>query len=216
MVMTIFQPTSKWSSTVTWEHEFARKMVVLTGPRQAGKTTLAQAIMEAHPAAQYLNWDVPVDRRILTEQTWSARADLLVFDEIHKMRTWKAFLKGAWDGRPKGQAILVTGSARMETFRQAGTSLAGRYFALRLHPFSVRELCEHAGFEPRAALDRLVLRGGFPEPCLAAADEDAARWRNQYATDLVREDVLEFSRVHELSAMRLLLDMLRERVGSSV
>ena len=53
---------------------------------------------------------------------------------------WTAVLKGAWDGRSKGQAMLVTGSARMETFRQGGESLAGRYYSWRLHPFSVREL----------------------------------------------------------------------------
>ncbi len=57
-------------------------------------------------------------------------------------------------------------------------------------------------------------RGGFPEPCLAATDDEAERWRVQYATDLVREDVLEFSRLQEVAAMRLFLDMLRSRVGS--
>ena len=64
------------------------------------------------------------------------------------------------------------------------------------------------------ALAHLMRRGGFPEPCLAADDEDAARWRKQYATDLVREDVLEFSRLHEITALRLFLDMLRQRVGA--
>lgn len=85
----------------------------------------------------------------------------------------------------------MTGSARMETFRQSGESLAGRYFAWRLHPVSVAEWCAHAGASPEAALRHLMRRGGFPEPCLAATDEEADRWRAQYATDLVREDVLE-------------------------
>lgn len=109
---------------------------------------------------------------------------------------------------------MVTGSARMETFRQGGESLAGRYFAWRLHPISVREWCTHAGVSPVAALRHLMRRGGFPEPCLAATDDEADRWRAQYATDLVREDVLEFSRLQEVKAMRLFLDLLRERVGS--
>ena len=63
-------------------------------------------------------------------------------------------------------------------------------------------------------MQRLLQRGGFPEPCLAETDTDAERWRAQYVTDLVREDVLDFSRVHEVRTLQLLLDMLRERVGS--
>jgi hypothetical protein len=59
-----------------------------------------------------------------------------------------------------------------------------------------------------------MARGGFPEPCLADTDADADRWRAQYATDLVREDVVEFSRIHEIGALRLFLDLLRERVGA--
>jgi len=63
-------------------------------------------------------------------------------------------------------------------------------------------------------LQRLIERGGFPEPCLAEDPVQADRWRAQYLTDLVREDVLEFSRVQEIGAMRLFVEMLRERVGS--
>lgn len=194
--------------------DLGRKMVFLSGPRQVGKTTLARSLMPDFPRAQYLNWDVPNDRRILLDQTWSPRAGLVVLDEIHKMRDWKAYLKGAYDGRPEGQAILVTGSARLDTFRQSGESLAGRYFMLRLHPVSVREWCHATGATPDAALDRLMERGGFPEPLLAETPAEAKRWRNQYLEGLVREDILEFSRVHELRVMRVFVDMLRARVGS--
>jgi predicted AAA+ superfamily ATPase len=196
--------------------DLGRKLVLLTGPRQAGKTTLARQLMAGHDAAQYLSWDVPADRQLIGGHAWTPKARLVVFDEIHKMRDWKAFLKGAWDGRVEGQAMLVTGSARMDTFRQGGESLAGRYFGWRLHPFSVRELVGVQGLTPAQALQRLLQRGGFPEPCLAERDADAERWRAQYVTDLVREDVLDFSRVHEVRTLQLLLDMLRERVGSPV
>ena len=196
--------------------DLARKLVLLTGARQAGKTTLARQLMAGFEPAQHLNWDVPADRQLIVQHAWSPKAKLVVFDEIHKMRDWKTFLKGAWDGRSAGQAMLVTGSARMDTFRQSGESLAGRYFNWRLHPFSVRELMVTGGLTPSAALERLLARGGFPEPCLAESDADAARWRAQYATDLIREDVLEFSRVHELRTMQLMFEMLRERVGSPI
>lgn len=200
------------------ESDLARKMVFLVGPRQVGKTTLAKALMagagKGHSSAQYLNWDVAADRRIIMDQTWSSRTSLLVLDEIHKMREWKAFLKGAWDGRSTGQSILVTGSARMDTFRQSGDSLAGRYFSLRMHPVSVREWCGASAATPEDALDRLIERGGFPEPFLAPDAGAADRWRRQYLEDLIREDVVEFSRIGEMRAMRLFVDILRERTGA--
>lgn len=194
--------------------DLGKKMVLLTGPRQVGKTTLAKDLMASYHRPQYLNWDVSDDRRILVGQSWSPRADFLVLDEIHKMPDWKGYLKGVFDGRGKGQAILVTGSARMETYRQSGESLAGRYFQARLHPFSVREWVELTDARPEEALDRLIERGGLPEPFLAEDAVQAERWRKQYFTDLVREDVLEFSRIHEIRAMRLLVELLRDRVGS--
>ena len=194
--------------------DLQRKMVLLTGPRQVGKTTLCRHLMERFPPAQYLNWDVAADRSILQRQSWGVRTKLLAMDEIHKMPDWKNWLKGVVDGRSPDQALLVTGSARMETWRQSGDSLAGRYLPFRLHPISVREWCEEQGGTPSDALARLMERGGFPEPCLAEKAEDAERWRRQYFTDLIREDVVEFSRLHEITTMRLFVELLRERVGS--
>lgn len=194
--------------------DLKRKLVVLTGPRQVGKTTLARGLMTQFAPAQYLNWDIADDRAILQRATWNRRSRLLVMDEIHKMPGWKSWLKGVTDGREPEQALLVTGSARMDTFRQSGESLAGRYFSWRLHPVCVREWCAHSATSPVDALRHLMRRGGFPEPCLAESDELADRWRAQYYTDLVREDVLEFSRLHEITTLRLFLDLLRARVGS--
>jgi predicted AAA+ superfamily ATPase len=192
--------------------DLERKMVLLSGARQVGKTVLAKALMTDFKRPQYLNFDHPDDALIIQRRTWAESADLLVMDEIHKMRDWKSFLKGVVDTRPAGQAILVTGSARLDTFRQSGASLAGRYLSFHLHPLSVKEL---AGvLSPDEALVRLNRLGGFPEPFLAGSEREAARWRNQYYTDLIREDILDCSRIHEVRVMRLLLEMLRKRVGS--
>ena len=204
------------------QKDLLKKMVLLTGPRQVGKTTLSRNLsrnfQQALPTAVYLNYDTPADRATMLAQAWPKRAPLLILDEIHKMRDWKAWLKGVFDGRAQingaNQQILVTGSARMDTFRQAGESLAGRYFSWRLHPISVREWCEQTGASPAQALTHLLERGGFPEPALADSDAEAQRWRREYFTDLIREDVLEFSRLHEVNAMRLFAQTLQQRVGS--
>jgi len=192
--------------------DLLKKIVIVTGPRQVGKTWLAKELMKEFRNPQYLNYDHLDDARIIRSQTWSLDADLLVLDEVHKMKEWKGFIKGSYDTRPAGQSILITGSARLDTFRQAGESLAGRYFSYRLHPLSVRELKD--SLPPREALKLLNRLGGFPEPFLSGSETEAARWRKQYYTDLIREDILEFSRIHEIKAIRLLVEMLRERVGS--
>lgn len=196
------------------QSDLARKMVFLSGPRQAGKSTLAQGLAATWPNAQVLNWDVATDRRVILGQSWSPTARLVVFDELHKMKGWKAWLKGVYDGRGDGQTFLVTGSARLETFRQSGESLAGRYFSWRLHPITVAEWVAASGATPAEALDRILERGGFPEPFLAAENTDASRWRRLYLEGLIRDDILEFSRIGELNAMRVFIDMLRQRVGS--
>ena len=193
--------------------DLAKKMVFVTGARQVGKTTLSRMLLTRKPG-QYLNYDVADDRAVILGAHWSPQGKLLVLDEIHKMPDWKPWLKGVVDGKPEQQQLLVTGSARLDTFRQAGESLAGRFFAWRLHPISVREWCVQTGAAPADALTHLLVRGGFPEPCLAESDDEAQRWRRQYFDGLIRNDVLEFSRLYELTAMRLFTELLRQRVGS--
>ncbi|MCO6472317.1 MAG: ATP-binding protein [Melioribacteraceae bacterium] len=194
-------------------------MVFITGPRQVGKTYLSKQIMTQYDKPQYLNYDNFTDRKIIIEQTWIQNSDLLIFDEIHKMKDWKNYLKGVFDTKYKNQSILVTGSARLNTFRQTGNSLAGRYFHHRLNPLSVRELI--GSVEPYEAVNLLNEFGGFPEPLLQSlqlskeeALAESTRWKNQYYTDLIREDIFEFSRITELNVMKTLLEILRTKVGS--
>ena len=195
--------------------DLRHKMVLLMGPRQVGKTTLAKALGRYFLAPTYYNYDVPSDQTVIESRAWLPSNDYVVLDELHKMASWKAFLKGVYDGKPTSQALLVTGSARMDTFRQAGDSLAGRYFSHRLFPFSVKELAAQEP-NPVQALGALLRFGGFPEPLLAGNDAKRKRWQKQYFTDLIREDILEFSRVNELRTMRLLLELLRSRTGSAL
>lgn len=193
--------------------DLRKKMVFVTGPRQVGKTTLARSLATTYQRPLYLNYDALADRARIDKADWAPGHDYVVLDEIHSMPDWKQYLKGVFDTKPAGQSLLVTGSARLDTFRQTGESLAGRYFRWRLHPLSVKELLPQAG-NADAALDALLRFGGFPEPLFEGTDAGRKRWQNQYFTDLVREDVMEFSRIHEVRAMRHLVDLLRTRTGS--
>lgn len=191
--------------------DLKKKMVLLAGPRQAGKTTLAKAIAEHFSSYIYLNYDRAADRRIIKDESWLSSIELLIFDEIHKMPGWKNYLKGVFDTKQDKQKILVTGSARLEVFRSAGDSLAGRYFLHRLMPFSAAELSQ---LEQSVDLDRLMERGGFPEPYLEISSTEAKRWRSQYAESLISIDVLDFENIQNVNAIRLVFELLRERVGS--
>ena len=119
------------------ERDLRRKMVFVAGPRQVGKTTLAKTLKGA--SAGYLNWDVAEHReRILKREL--PKGSLWIFDEIHKYRAWRGYLKGLFDNRAASQRILVTGSANLDLYRHGGDSLQGRYHLLRLHPLSAREI----------------------------------------------------------------------------
>ncbi|HJX35125.1 MAG TPA: ATP-binding protein [Desulfatiglandales bacterium] len=190
-----------------------KKMVVLTGPRQVGKTWLAKDIAGSFSDSVYLNYDSLEDRKIIKKEAWLTKTRLLILDEIHKMPGWKNHLKGIYDTKPDHMTILVTGSARLEVLRQSGDSLAGRYFTHRLLPFSPSE----AGSIPIAVdLERFMNRGGFPEPFLAEDDKDADRWRMQYIDGLIRTDILDFERIHDLRAIQLVLRLLRSKVSSPI
>lgn len=190
-----------------------KKMVFLSGPRQVGKTWLAQKIQKSFTNTLYLNYDVSADRQVIKKGVWPTDLDLLILDELHKMKGWKNFLKGLYDSKPAGMRILVTGSARLDTFRKSGDSLAGRFFSHHLLPFSPAEL---KGTTERGNLARLLERGGFPEPFLASNADMAQRWRNQYIEGLTRTDVLDISSVKDLRAIEDVLQLLRRQVGSPV
>ena len=187
--------------------DLAKKMVFVAGPRQVGKTTLARSLPGGQ--AGYLNWDVAEHReRILRRELPATK--LWVFDELHKYRSWRNYLKGLFDSRSAGRQILVTGSARLDFYRFGGDSLQGRYHLLRLHPLSVAEL----GLTKLTQLRDLLNLGGFPEPYFSGSDTEARRWSRDHRTLLIREEVASLERVHDLGNLELLMLRLPELVGS--
>lgn len=188
-----------------------KKIVLVSGPRQVGKTTLSK---EISPSYEYLNFDSSEDRRLILSQSWDRSKDLVIFDELHKKSKWKSWIKGIYDKEGVRPRLLVTGSARLEVYKKGGDSLAGRHFHFRLHPFSVAEL--QSQMDPKECLDRLLRLGGFPEPFLSDSEDFAKRWRSSHLDRILKEDLLELEQVRNLKLIEILTDLLAERVGSPV
>ena len=191
------------------ERDLERKMVFVAGPRQVGKTTLARSLPGAEKG--YLSWDVPEHRERILRRELPA-SPLWIFDEIHKYRSWRNYLKGLYDVRRQGQRFLVTGSARLDLYRYSGDSLQGRYHLLRLHPLSAAEL----GLETRKELQDLLTLGGFPEPWFEGSEVEARRWSREYRNLLIREEVVSLEQVRDLGNLELMMLRLPELVGSTL
>lgn len=203
-------------------------MVFIAGPRQAGKTTLAERLLHETKGA-YFNWDVAAHRKALRDGVLPEDAALWVFDELHKLRAWRRWLKGVYDLHHGRHSILVTGSARLDLYSRGGDSLQGRYLLHRLHPLTLSELCGVPAVEriddvaklprsvPRGAqekLEALFILGGFPEPLLRGSQTFAARWRLGYGSRLVREDLRDLETFRDLDKIEHLFDRLPALVGS--
>jgi predicted AAA+ superfamily ATPase len=208
--------------------DLGAKMVFLAGPRQVGKTTLAQRVLRERESGVYLSWDNREDRREIRAARWPGGEALVVLDELHKWRGWKGWLKGEFDKHRERLRFLVTGSARLDLYRRGGDSLQGRYHHHRLHPFSCAEVS--SGGAPRriepgreldlpakgdqALVEGLMQFGGFPEPFLAQSPRGLRRWQKERLDRFFREDVRDLEPIRDLSTFQLLADLLPERVGS--
>jgi uncharacterized protein len=191
-----------------------KKLVLLAGPRQVGKTWLSKALFPA-TKYEYLNFDRNADRKIIADEAWRRDADLVVLDEIHKMKKWKSWIKGIYDTDGVRPRLLLTGSARLDVTRRGGQeSLAGRHHLHRLHPLSVQELSHK--YSAQEAFDRLMIRGGFPEPFFAEHDSDADRWRLSHVDSMLREDLRDLVVIQDIKSLEYLVDRLAAQVGSPI
>ena len=213
--------------TVAVHEDLSEKMVFIGGARQVGKTTFAVDLLgKRFKSPAYFNWDSRTDRREIIAARWPGDADLIILDEIHKLRGWKNLVKGEYDKLKNRYRFLVTGSARLDIVRRAGDSLQGRYHYYRLHPFSLAEMTGRANalkvfdeipITPAAPLpefDALLEFGGFPEPLFRQNARFLRRWHNEKIERMFRDDIMSIEQVRDLGRMKLLSDMLPERVGS--
>ena len=191
--------------------DLKNKMVFVGGPRQVGKTTLSHNIASSYNNSVYLNNDSKENRNTILNQSWYKNADLVIFDELHKTRNWKRWIKGIYDTKPEHQQYMVTGSARLDVYKRGGDSLLGRYHYWRLHPLTIDEQIE--GLTPDEIYKRLLKVGGFPEPFLANDELKARRWRVERFEKITTEDIRDFSNVRELNTLKLFIDMISNRCG---
>lgn len=165
--------------------------VALIGPRQVGKTTLALEIAEARPSI-YLDLESDADRAKLAEPELylSEHEDkLVILDEVHRLPNLFQILRGLIDsGRRKGRRagrFLLLGSASIDLLRQSGESLAGRISYLEMHPLDALEVGQ-------GQVERLWIRGGFPDSFLAGTDRASQRWRQDFIRTYLERDIPMF------------------------
>ncbi len=165
--------------------------VVLLGPRQVGKTTLALEVAETR-ASVYLDLEDEADRVKLSDPVRyfaDHEHELVILDEVQRVPELFQRLRGVIDrrrrhGEPNGQFLLL-GSAAMDLLRQSGESLAGRISYLELGPFDALEVAPDA-------LETLWVRGGFPRSFLADSDDLSMKWRRDFIRTYLERDIPQF------------------------
>ncbi len=212
------------------------QMVFLSGPRQAGKTTIAQWIGNHFPNFIYLNWDVTETRRLIMEGVLAvgkthgadelkSQKSIIIFDEIHKYTHWKTFIKGFYDTYKNVFQIIATGSSHLDIYQQGGDSLMGRYFQYHIYPLSVGELLERPLspdaneeiFSPQALKEedfqKLWNFSGFPDPYLANNKKFHTKWEATKTSQLFKEDIRDLTNIHEVDQMEIFSILLKNQVG---
>jgi uncharacterized protein len=184
-----------------------RPVVVLTGPRQCGKTTLARQILD--PAAlNYFDLEDP-RTRVLFEEPMTALeplTGLVVIDEVQRAPDLFPLLRVLADRRPQPARFLILGSASGALLRQSSESLAGRVEHIRMGGFTLEELDSERAEE-------LWRRGGFPDALLAPNEDASVRWRRDFIDTLVERDLPQWGVRVSTTAMRRFWTMVAHYHG---
>lgn len=221
------------------EFDEEKHLVLISGPRQTGKTTLAKSFAADEETSLYFNYDIAANKATLhTNPAFFEEMDrrgtaspLIILDEIHKFGDWKNYLKGIYDGYAEDYRFLVTGSGRLDLYQRSGESLAGRHLQFHLFPLTVGELFATAIGE-KTHQDRLFELvqteneelfstwealhqfSGFPEPFVKGRNPAYRRWAESYHRQIIREDIRDALTVKKIDEMETLYSLLPSRVGS--
>ena len=189
--------------------------VILIGPRQVGKTTLAHFIGEKCDSL-YLDLEDRVDRdKLLEPVLFLERYEkkLVILDEIHRTPEIFSSLRGIIDrGRRRGNRVgrfLILGSASIDLLRQSSESLAGRVAHIALAPLSALEVDDS-----RATRESLWLRGGFPDSYLAANEQDSYLWRQDFIKTYLERDIAVFGPRIPAALLERLWTMIAHNQGN--
>jgi uncharacterized protein len=194
--------------------DLKRKIILLTGPRQTGKTTLSKML---DTSFDYFNYDNAEHRLSLMEKSWDRSKPLVIFDELHKMKNWKSWLKGIYDTEKIPPSIVVTGSAKLDAYKKTGDSLAGRFFRFRLHPLDLKEIKQELGPDKlEEKLDRLLVLGGFPEPYLESDESYYNRWKRSHLDVILKQDLIDLENVQQIISIETLIQLLKKKVGNPI
>jgi len=189
--------------------------VVLLGPRQVGKTTLARILaQEWAEGTSYLDLERPADRARLEDADRYLREQggkLVILDEIQRMPGLFEILRGIiderrWQGQRSGHFLLL-GSASLDRMQQSSETLAGRIAYLDVAPIQALEW-------PTEEMDRLWLRGGFPESLLAQSDASSLRWREDFIRSYLQREVPTFAPRMPSETIARLWTMLAHQQGA--
>lgn len=196
------------------QEDLDKKIILLTGPRQTGKTTLSKVLKNNF---DYFNFDNLDDRLSLQKKSWDRSKELVIFDELHKLKNWKSWLKGVYDTEGMPPSILVTGSAKLDTYRKVGDSLAGRFFQFRMHPLDLKEINTFLTPENlEDELDKLLIFGGFPEPFLNGTIRFYNRWKKSHLDIILKQDLIDLENVQQIIQIETLIQLLKNSVASPV
>jgi len=188
--------------------------VVLLGPRQSGKSTLAQALARDRPSCLYLDLESPTDLAKLADPELFLNMhdeDLVILDEVQTLPSLFPVLRGIIDRKRRPGRFILLGPASRSLINQSGESLAGRVSFLELSPFSPSECAPD-----RESLLRLLLRGGFPESFLAADDADSLRWRQAFIRSYLERDLPMLGFKAPIPILQRLLTMVAHLQGQTL
>ena len=197
--------------------------VCILGPRQIGKTTLAHQISENFQKQQksiYLDLEDEEDRVKLNDPNYYFKTHegcLIVLDEIQRMPEIFAVLRGVIDrrrraGESSGQ-FLILGSASLDLLKQSSESLAGRLAYQELGGISANEIEHDKRLSHSIGIDKLWMRGGFPNSLLAKSDADSFRWRKSFVSTYLEREIPQIGPRIPAATLRRLWTMIAHQQG---